>query len=91
MTRIARCARSRRRRVYAASSLLSCRRRTTLTRAGAHVRPIKVPDLELARETLIAIIEPEASLIHRDETLLDERDESLVREMSEVAGAHGHG
>ncbi len=37
-----------------------------LTRAGAHVRPIKVPDLELARETLIAIIEPEASLIHRD-------------------------
>ena len=37
-----------------------------LTRAGAHVRPIKVPDLELARDALIAIIEPEASLIHRD-------------------------
>jgi len=37
-----------------------------LTRAGAHVRPIEVPDLELARDALIAIIEPEASLIHRD-------------------------
>jgi aspartyl-tRNA(Asn)/glutamyl-tRNA(Gln) amidotransferase subunit A len=37
-----------------------------LDRAGAHVRPIKVPDLELARDALIAIIEPEASLIHRD-------------------------
>ena len=37
-----------------------------LTHAGAHVRPIKVPDLELARDALIAIIEPEASLIHRD-------------------------
>jgi aspartyl-tRNA(Asn)/glutamyl-tRNA(Gln) amidotransferase subunit A len=37
-----------------------------LTRAGAHVRPIKVPGLELARDALIAIIEPEASLIHRD-------------------------
>lgn len=38
----------------------------SLDRAGAHVRPIKVPNLEQARETLIAIIEPEASLIHRD-------------------------
>jgi aspartyl-tRNA(Asn)/glutamyl-tRNA(Gln) amidotransferase subunit A len=37
-----------------------------LERAGTHVRPIKVPDLELARDALIAIIEPEASLIHRD-------------------------
>lgn len=37
-----------------------------LDRAGARVRPIKVPDLELARDALIAIIEPEASLIHRD-------------------------
>ena len=37
-----------------------------LTQAGAEVRSIKVPDLELARDALIAIIEPEASLIHRD-------------------------
>src|SRR5688572_16244970 len=37
-----------------------------LGRAGAQVRSIKLPDLELAREALIAIIEPEASLIHRD-------------------------
>jgi aspartyl-tRNA(Asn)/glutamyl-tRNA(Gln) amidotransferase subunit A len=38
----------------------------TLERAGAQVRPIQVPDLELARDAVIAIIEPEASLIHRD-------------------------
>lgn len=38
----------------------------SLDRAGARVRPIEVPDLERAREALIAIIEPEASLIHRD-------------------------
>ncbi len=38
----------------------------SLDRAGAQVRPIKVPDLDLARQALIAIIEPEASLIHRD-------------------------
>ena len=37
-----------------------------LERAGARVRPIQVPDLDLARDALIAIIEPEASLIHRD-------------------------
>jgi len=37
-----------------------------LTRAGADIRPTQVPDLELARDALIAIIEPEASLIHRD-------------------------
>ncbi|HJR20139.1 MAG TPA: amidase [Dongiaceae bacterium] len=37
-----------------------------LDRAGAHVRPMQVPDLELVRDALIAIIEPEASLIHRD-------------------------
>jgi aspartyl-tRNA(Asn)/glutamyl-tRNA(Gln) amidotransferase subunit A len=37
-----------------------------LDHAGANVLPIKVPDLELARDALIAIIEPEASLIHRD-------------------------
>ena len=37
-----------------------------LTRAGAHVRPMQIPGLELARDALIAIIEPEASLIHRD-------------------------
>jgi aspartyl-tRNA(Asn)/glutamyl-tRNA(Gln) amidotransferase subunit A len=37
-----------------------------LKRAGAYVRPMQVPELEMARETLIAIIEPEASLIHRD-------------------------
>ncbi|HJT11827.1 MAG TPA: amidase [Dongiaceae bacterium] len=37
-----------------------------LDRAGAHVRRMQVPDLELARDALIAIIEPEASLIHRD-------------------------
>jgi aspartyl-tRNA(Asn)/glutamyl-tRNA(Gln) amidotransferase subunit A len=36
-----------------------------LNRAGAHVRPIQVPELERARDALIAIIEPEASLIHR--------------------------
>jgi aspartyl-tRNA(Asn)/glutamyl-tRNA(Gln) amidotransferase subunit A len=34
------------------------------SRAGAEVRPIQVPGLELARDALIAIIEPEASLIH---------------------------
>ena len=38
----------------------------SLDRAGAQIRPIKVPDLELAREVLIAIIEPEASLIHHN-------------------------
>ena len=37
-----------------------------LSRAGADVRPIQVPGLELARDALITIIEPEASLIHRD-------------------------
>jgi aspartyl-tRNA(Asn)/glutamyl-tRNA(Gln) amidotransferase subunit A len=37
-----------------------------LNRAGAHVRPMQVPELERARDALIAIIEPEASLIHRD-------------------------
>jgi aspartyl-tRNA(Asn)/glutamyl-tRNA(Gln) amidotransferase subunit A len=37
-----------------------------LKRAGAHVRPMQVPELERARDALIAIIEPEASLIHRD-------------------------
>ena len=37
-----------------------------LKRAGAYVRPMQVPELEMARETLISIIEPEASLIHRD-------------------------
>ena len=37
-----------------------------LDRAGAHVRPMQVPELEGARDALIAIIEPEASLIHRD-------------------------
>ena len=47
----------------------------SLERAGAYVRPIKVPDLELARNALIAIIEPEASLIHRD--LLREQPEGL--------------
>ena len=48
-----------------------------LTQAGAQVRSIKVPDLELAREALIAIIEPEASLIHRD--LLQQRSGRLFR------------
>jgi aspartyl-tRNA(Asn)/glutamyl-tRNA(Gln) amidotransferase subunit A len=37
-----------------------------LSRAGADIRPMQVPNLELARDALIAIIEPEASLIHRD-------------------------
>jgi aspartyl-tRNA(Asn)/glutamyl-tRNA(Gln) amidotransferase subunit A len=37
-----------------------------LERAGAQVRPMRVPGLEQARDALIAIIEPEASLIHRD-------------------------
>jgi aspartyl-tRNA(Asn)/glutamyl-tRNA(Gln) amidotransferase subunit A len=37
-----------------------------LKRAGAHVQPIQVSELERARDALIAIIEPEASLIHRD-------------------------
>jgi aspartyl-tRNA(Asn)/glutamyl-tRNA(Gln) amidotransferase subunit A len=37
-----------------------------LGRAGAQVRSLQVPGLELARDALIAIIEPEASLIHRD-------------------------
>ena len=37
-----------------------------LERAGAHIRPMQIPGLELARDALIAIIEPEASLIHRD-------------------------
>jgi aspartyl-tRNA(Asn)/glutamyl-tRNA(Gln) amidotransferase subunit A len=36
-----------------------------LSRSGADIRPMQVPDLELARDALIAIIEPEASLIHR--------------------------
>src|SRR4029434_7136359 len=37
-----------------------------LDRAGAHIRPMQVPDLERARDALLAITEPEASLIHRD-------------------------
>lgn len=36
-----------------------------LERSGAQVRPLEVPNLEQARDALIAIIEPEASLIHR--------------------------
>ncbi|HKP25321.1 MAG TPA: amidase [Dongiaceae bacterium] len=37
-----------------------------LERAGARVRPMQIPDIQSARDALIAIIEPEASLIHRD-------------------------
>lgn len=37
-----------------------------LTAAGARVRTMEMPELERAREALIAIVEPEASLIHRD-------------------------
>jgi aspartyl-tRNA(Asn)/glutamyl-tRNA(Gln) amidotransferase subunit A len=37
-----------------------------LERAGARVRPMQISGLEQARDALIAIIEPEASLIHRD-------------------------
>jgi aspartyl-tRNA(Asn)/glutamyl-tRNA(Gln) amidotransferase subunit A len=37
-----------------------------LRKAGAEVRPMDVPGLDLVRDALVAIIEPEASLIHRD-------------------------
>jgi aspartyl-tRNA(Asn)/glutamyl-tRNA(Gln) amidotransferase subunit A len=37
-----------------------------LQRGGMDVRPLHVPKIELARDALIAILEPEASLIHRD-------------------------
>jgi aspartyl-tRNA(Asn)/glutamyl-tRNA(Gln) amidotransferase subunit A len=37
-----------------------------LKKAGAQVRPIQLAGLELARDALVAIIEPEASFIHRD-------------------------
>ncbi|HET6157541.1 MAG TPA: hypothetical protein VFE34_04280 [Dongiaceae bacterium] len=37
-----------------------------LQKAGAQVQPIELAGLELARDALVAIIEPEASLIHRD-------------------------
>lgn len=42
-----------------------------LNSAGAQVRPIKIPGIEQAHDALAAIIEPEASLIHR-ELLRDE-------------------
>ena len=37
-----------------------------LKNAGAQVRPIELPGLELAHDALVAIIEPEASLVHRE-------------------------
>ncbi len=37
-----------------------------LKKAGAQVRSIELAGLELARDALVAIIEPEASLVHRD-------------------------
>jgi aspartyl-tRNA(Asn)/glutamyl-tRNA(Gln) amidotransferase subunit A len=37
-----------------------------LRKAGAKVQPMELAGLELARDALVAIIEPEASLVHRD-------------------------
>jgi aspartyl-tRNA(Asn)/glutamyl-tRNA(Gln) amidotransferase subunit A len=37
-----------------------------LRQAGAEIRPLEITGLSLARDALVAIIEPEASLIHRD-------------------------
>ncbi len=36
-----------------------------LTKAGARAHPVSVPDMDLAPEALMAILEPEASVIHQ--------------------------
>ena len=36
-----------------------------LVKAGARIRPVNVPDMDLAPDALMAILEPEASVIHQ--------------------------